>query len=259
MIIRLTGGLGNQMFQYAYGRSKTLRSGEALYYYFIDSRGPTKREYGLNVFNLKEKKINNITAIFLDALWINTKFMDRIVRSGYWQSEKFFISFEDEIRKDFQFTKPLGWKNIKIQEKINKTNSVSIHIRRGDYFSDTKISKVHGTCTRDYYNKAIEYINNKVKDPAFFIFSDDPEWAKNNLKIENAIYIDWNKNTDSHIDMQLMSICKHNIIANSSFSWWSAWLNKNSKKIVIAPQKWFKNSEAQKNTKNLIPKEWIRI
>ena len=151
----------------------------------------------------------------------------------------------------------LSEKNKNILEEIKKRNSISIHIRRGDYVNDINAKKILGdNCNLLYYQKAIEYIYSVITSPFFYIFSDEPEWVKNNFSfLENSLIIDWNKGKDSWQDMMLMSHCKHNIIANSSFSWWGAWLNNNNNKIVIAPKKWFNTFEAP----YIVPNEWIRI
>jgi hypothetical protein len=254
MIFKLRGGLGNQMFQYAYGRSWSIKNKKALKYYFIHNYGDANRCYELGIFN-----INGLFPELLRKveIFLNVKFFD--VVSGYWQGEKFFINNKNTIRRDFQFIKLMDRKNINILEEINKVNSVSVHVRRGDYISDKKTNEFHGVCTLRYYNNAIKKIKQTIKSPKFFVFSDDSEWVKNNLKIDNATYVNWNNGDNSYKDMQLMSHCKHNIIANSSFSWWGAWLNTSPGKIVIAPKKWFINDEAQKKSKDLIPKEWIKI
>lgn len=152
---------------------------------------------------------------------------------------------------------PLSGENKIISDEIRKTNSVSLHIRRGDYITSKITNKFHGTCCLGYYKKAMKLINKKVKNPKYFVFSDDIYWVKKNLEIKNAFYVDDNVGDKSYIDMQLMSMCKHNIIANSSFSWWAAWLNNNPNKIVIAPKKWF--NDPGMDTTDLISEEWIRF
>ena len=174
---------------------------------------------------------------------------------GYWQSEKFFKDISDEIRKDFSFPKFTSEKNLEILKLIKSYNSVSIHIRRGDYLQNRGFN---GLAPLEYYQKAIEYIKNKIENPHFFIFSNDIEWCRKNLSIENSYYIDWNRGEESYRDMQLMSLCKHNIIPNSTFSWWGAWLNKNPNKIVIAPEKWF-NDCVNIDYSNIVPETWIKI
>lgn len=146
--------------------------------------------------------------------------------------------------------------------KINETESISLHVRRGDYVSNLKASSEHGVCSIDYYKKAIEHIKSKIKDKkniCFFLFSDDPIWVKDNMTFINdeIVVIDFNNEEKSHEDMRLMSACKHNIIANSSFSWWGAWLNNNQEKIVVAPEKWFKVDNY--DTRDLYPANFIKL
>ena len=185
---------------------------------------------------------------------------------GYWQSEKYFKEIEYIIRKDLIIKPNLKGRNKDIAKKIVSENSISLHIRRGNYVANPEIFKVHGTCEQEYYYEAIDYITENVKEPYFYIFSDEIEWAKDNFKIEYAhTFVDINIGFDgenyqdekNYEDLRLMSLCKHNIIANSSFSWWGAWLNQNPEKIVIAPKKWF-NDESL-DTSDLIPNSWIRI
>lgn len=176
---------------------------------------------------------------------------------GYWQSEKYFIDASTQIRNDFTFANPLDVINSEIVNKMQLSNSVSIHIRRGDYVQNPKVAEVHAMATMDYYKAAIEHIAENISSPHFFIFSDDITWVKSNLILDyQHEYVDHNRGENSFNDMRLMSACKHNIIANSSFSWWSAWLNANQEKIIIAPKNWFKNNTS---TEDLIPESWITL
>jgi hypothetical protein len=295
IITQLNGGLGNQMFQYVLGRVLALKHNTDLHFdlsLFIkhQSHLTTKRQYELNPFNLPVKiatpdlvekfrqshtfkaLINRYLSLNLNLSsdkYINEsgqkfqpeilKLPDNIYLSGYWQTEKYFIDYRDQIIKDFSKRKsPVSLKNKQIKSGIENCHSVSVHIRRGDYITNKSAKAYHGTCSISYYQKAMKLIEKTVKNPKYYIFSDDPEWTKNNIKPEHqAIYISHNKGIDCHEDMRLMSRCKHNIIANSSFSWWGAWLNQNVKKIVIAPQQWFLNKSV--NQKDIIPKKWIKI
>ncbi|WP_291255425.1 alpha-1,2-fucosyltransferase [Fusobacterium sp.] len=181
----------------------------------------------------------------------------------------------NKIFECFEFPELKDEKNKKIAKLIEKTNSVSIHIRRGDYLNHPIFGNI---CTLEYYKKAIEEIKQRVEEPVFYIFSNDIEWCKNNFGfLENSYYINWNcKKEDNYKDMQLMSLCKNNILANSSFSWWSALLNKNKEKIVIVPEKWINEHRNQKLLwinkirykifgerrnayENMIPEKWIKI
>jgi len=177
--------------------------------------------------------------------------------TGYWQSEKYFSSSAAQIRRDFTFREPMNDLNALAAEKILSMNAVSVHVRRGDYLTDKKANATHGLCSIQYYKNSIEYISRVIHNPKYFIFSDDIVWVKKNLKIDwPCDYISFNNNEESYNDMRLMSLCRHHIIANSSFSWWGAWLNPNPTKLVVAPQPWFANPHI--DTRDLIPVDWMR-
>jgi len=179
--------------------------------------------------------------------------------SGYWQSERYFADCIQQIRKDFQFKCPPNSKNKEIIDRILSVNAVSLHVRRGDYISNPSSLSTHPVCSLDYYTEAVHYVINRVNNPRFFVFSDDIAWAKMNLEIKFPVeYIDFNHGKDSYNDMRLMTLCKHHIIANSSFSWWGAWLNESSNKIVVAPRKWFQPASGL-NDVDLVPNSWIRL
>lgn len=294
--IQLNGGLGNQMFQYACGRSLSLKNATKLY---LDVKmlnnnkvntTDTIRSFELGIFNIRKtetrinnfkktsflffKILNSLTIKFgLNRIQTSKYFVEREFSyneginsigkesfiSGNWQSPLYFQSYESIIREDFKFPMLSSLNNIMLLKKIKNTNSVSIHIRRGDYLN-SQTHKTHGICSMEYYSRATSYISETQSDPVFFIFSDDIKWVKANLSLEfETYYVSENKDENSYIDMQLMSECKHNIIANSSFSWWGAWLNSNPSKIVISPKHWFKNNEMNEKTKDLIPKTWIKF
>jgi hypothetical protein len=273
------------MFQFAYGRNLSLKYSTILK---LDlSNFSEYRRNGLGIFNLNTPFAN---MLFFDRrnLSVTQKILFRIKHwqaktflfsennldesltfpanlckynfvVGHFQNEKYFESVTKTIRKDFTFPRlPEGaLKNL--GNAIIKSNSVSIHVRRGDYLLK-KNMEVHGILPITYYNDAMNQILKKIKDPLFFIFSDDIEWAKKHLMIHNnSTFIEPIPNKPDYIDMQLMSLCKHNIIANSSFSWWGAWLNNNSEKIVIAPTKWFQIPEMNELHKNIVPSSWLKI
>ncbi|GAP71347.1 hypothetical protein SAMD00024442_11_4 [Candidatus Symbiothrix dinenymphae] len=176
------------------------------------------------------------------------------IHDGYW-SETFFREYESEIREKFRFNPDkLNPESANAKIKIEKCNSVSLHVRRGDYLH---FPEYFGEiCTLDYYEKAIDYICSKVDSPVFYVFSDDVEWVKNNLRLPGeAVFVDWNTGEDSWQDMCLMSYCKHNIVANSTFSWWGAWLNRNEGKTVIAPFRFCNGAEIP----DFIPASWMTV
>jgi len=281
IIVNLKGGLGNQMFQYALGRILALKNKDTLK---LDTSGYPRqklRAYGLDTFNIVEniatkkeiRKLKYPYSIF-SMLWrrFSFKILQRhhigwepealkrtgdIYLDGFWQSYKYFADQADIIKQDFSLKEPLENKYPDLVDKVKKTASVSLHIRRGDYANSKITNYYHGTCSPRYYREAIEIIKNKVTEPVFFIFTDEPAWAKANLQfIQPAVFVADYQLSDGE-ELALMKICQHNIIANSTFSWWGAWLNSHPDKIVIAPKKWAnKDNEA---FKDLIPPKWIRI
>jgi hypothetical protein len=290
IIVRLLGGLGNQMFQYAAGRNLALTNNTELKLDitgYEKQTGITLRKYMLHVFNIQEKLaskseinklkknsliwkfVRKINPYFKNNSYIEEKcfhfdpnildMSDNIYLNGSWQSEKYFSDISDIIRREFTFKNNLNKINNQILTTINGVNSVSLHIRRGDYVSNPVASQILGVLSLDYYNNALAFITKKVKDAQVFVFSDDIVWAKKNLKTTLPIsFIDHHKeNMVPHEDLMLMSCCKHHIIANSSFGWWGAWLSDNPQKIVVAPKRWFNNPNL--NTKDLIPQDWITL
>lgn len=253
----LHGRLGNQMFQYAATKAASLNSG-AVFAIPIENHDLS------NNFNLDCKYyslnnnmhlINKLIGYSENAFCYENKFeniVDNTDMFGYFQTEKYFSKYKDLIKKDFSF------KNNIYSNCINKLNSlkqndnkslVSVHIRRTDY---VKLQNFHPLCTLEYYLEAMKVFPESV----FLIFSDDIKWCKENIINKNIIY---SENSSAIEDMCLMSLCDHNIIANSSFSWWSAWLNNNSNKLVVAPKKWFGPGYSDNNTGDLYCKNWIII
>jgi len=177
---------------------------------------------------------------------------------GYFQSQKYFEGLALEIRKLFTFGRPPSAANRNMLERIAECPSVSIHVRRGDYVSVPKTSKYYRTCSLEYYQAALRIIRERVSDPTVFVFSDDPGWARENIKLaDETIYVDHNDGPSAFEDMRLMSNCRHHIIANSSFSWWGAWLNPSTEKTVVAPRQWLSDSAI--DLRDLLPPEWTSI
>ena len=266
IIVRILGGLGNQMFQYAYAKSLQekgyqvkidlskikkykLHGGYQLDKFKIDLEVSTPLSNFLSKLGLR-KSIKEKSLLF------NPKFL-KIPKNeyvkGYFQTEKYFSDIREVLLKQFVVKKELSNSTLKYLKEITiENNSCSIHIRRGDYIENSKANEVHGTCDLEYYKEAIKHLRKEFKDVTFFIFSDDISWVKKNLKVKNATYIE--HEVIPHEDMHLMSACKHNITANSSFSWWGAWLNQNNNKTVISPKKWFINKENEVAVTN-----WIQL
>ena len=176
---------------------------------------------------------------------------------GYWQAERYFVSIRERLLKDFSLKTSPDAANSELLEQMKAGNSVSVHVRRGDYASDPATNRLYACCNQDYYQAAKELIGRKIKEPRYFIFSDDPDWAEANLNFENRIIVRGNSTDNGHEDLRLMQNCRHNIIANSSFSWWGAWLNQNPDKVVIAPKTWINLPNL--DTRDLIPEGWLRI
>jgi len=177
--------------------------------------------------------------------------------SGYWQSERYFLHVQERIRTEFTFKKPLEGANAQMARAISDTTSISVHVRRGDYLTNPKNHGLMDVAQPAYYRSAIAHIGGIVTNPEFFVFSDDIVWAKENITSGYpCTFINHNSQADSYFDMYLMSRCQHHIIANSTFSWWAAWLNPSDRKIVIAPKKWFARSMP---IQDLLPPDWIRL
>ena len=269
IISNLTGGLGNQMFQYALGRHLAIKNKTELKLHFTNALFCTPRTFSLDCFNIqaeiatdgdlkklgvvKNRIINRLLYLIderygiqfnkhiitqrypytFNSDYLNIK--DNSYIQGYWADERYFKSAENIIRKEFTPKEKLDEKNQKILKQIQSTMSVSIHVRRGDYITNkTNILKFIGL---DYYVTAINNIKKSISNPVFFVFSDDIPWCKKNLDqlSNNICYINHNTGKNSYKDLVLMNACKQNIIANSSFSWWSGWLNINSNKIIVKP------------------------
>lgn len=177
---------------------------------------------------------------------------------GFWQSEEYFKEIKDIIVEDFDFKIQPEGLNLQFAQKIAAHNSVSLHIRHGDYLTNPHTHNFHGVCPLQYYLACINKIKDQVKNPLFFVFGDDLEWAKKNLGCDDSlVYVEHNVGTSNYYeDLRLVSLCQHNIIANSTFSWWGAYLNQNPQKIVFAPKPWIK---ARHNAPSVVPVNWIEI
>lgn len=293
IVVKLNGGLCNQIFQYAFARALSDRKKVG---FSLDitpfSTYYTADPYGLSKFNIKENIAKD--SDLLGFIWLrkhNSFFtfiyhrlrLKKIIKfwyyqeksfrydpetftskasyyEGFWQTEKYFKNIEGDIRKEITLKAPLSPHSKDILKKIEETTAISIHVRR---YASENITPWHGFCSEEYYLSAIKKILTSSHNPHFFIFSDNYSWVLENfvpkLKSLNIQFTLVNNDNDKNAeDLILMSKCKHHIIANSSFSWWGAWLNPSKEKIVIAPQKWF--AHAPKNdTTDLIPKEWFKM
>tara|TARA_A100001015_G_C15026532_1_gene730799 strand:- start:205 stop:1059 length:855 start_codon:yes stop_codon:yes gene_type:complete len=279
---KLTGGLGNQMFQFAAAFTVAKRKQVDLFLDlgWLDTRNLHNGFELENVFDIYSK----VNFLKKDFIFKNinigrylAKFdfklktfeephfhfsseifniSNHVYLKGYWQSELYFREYSNELKKIFIFSKNINESISSIKNEIYNSNSVSIHIRRGDYVSKKNIN--HYIDLKNFYLKAAKNVARQTTNPIFFIFSDDPGWVSKNFKLEYPYKIvNINNGINSFKDMYLMSLCKHNIIANSSFSWWAAWLNNNEHKMVFAPKNWFKDKSI--NTENLYPISWITV
>jgi len=289
IIVKLLGGLGNQMFQYAMGRSLADRYNVSLKLDVAAFEHYRLRRYELDDFNIRAEiaSENDIASLRVSTkhhtLWHRVKkrllpssskmvfaessfayderfegVMPPAYLEGYWQTERYFVNDAGAIRNDFTLREPLDAANTAMLEQIQTVNAVSLHVRRGDYVNDRNTSRHHGICSLEYYAAAVGYITDHVENPHIFIFSDDQEWAEENLNFRcHTKFAALNSNNRGVFDMVLMQHCRHHIIANSSFSWWGAWLNPSPHKIVIAPRIWFQ--KASQDTRDLIPPTWIKL
>ncbi|AUQ60107.1 hypothetical protein PhaeoP30_03238 [Phaeobacter inhibens] len=282
IITRLHGRLGNQMFQYAAGRALADRLGVSL---ALDSRGAELRGEGVltRVFDLDLATPDiwpplRQRAPLGYALWrglgqhlgtgpklrrevglgYNPDFVDWSDNSylhGYWQSERYFAQSAERIRRDFTFPEYSNQQNAEMAARIGETNAISLHVRRGDYLT----LAAHVLCDQAYYEAALAQVLDGLKgQPTVYVFSDDPQWAKENLPLPcDKVVVDFNGADTDYEDMRLMSLCKHNIIGNSSFSWWAAWLSQTPDRRVAGPAKWF--GDPKLNNPDILPPGWLRI
>ena len=280
--VDIYGGLGNQMFQYALGRSIAIHRNEELQIEARSFDNYELREFLLDQFNIrahikdldeKHCKISNRYINFaiknLLKLGVNVyplayfeknnfTYDEQVFNTsakyfeGYWQSYNYFEKHRSALLDEFTLKKELTKGNKHILDDIISSESISLHVRRGDYVGNSKVQNAN--LSIEYYKKAISFINNKIENPKFFVFSDDVSWVKENLSIDTiAVYVDINDGNHAYYDLELMKHCKHNIIANSTFSWWGAWLNDNDNKIIVSPNKWM-NFDIDMN--QLIPLSW---
>ena len=285
VVVGLSGGLGNQMFQYAAGRSLALRVTAPLALDLSWFGGQRMRKFGLSQFNINVEgrfqfpwlpPRSRALAARLSRRWLRrimgvpvwrephfhyssqfAALSGAVFLEGYWQSESYFRDIRPLLLQDFALRESLPPACAKLLEKISECDAICVHVRRGDYVSNPVASKVHGTCTVDYYQDGIKEICEGLPQPHSFIFSDDPEWVKSHLAFHCPMtVVEVNGPDDAHLDLVLMAACRHFLIANSSLSWWAAWLGKHARKKVIAPARWFRTSH--KDTRDLLPESWQR-
>lgn len=288
VVVELTVGLGNQLFQYALARHLSIINDAELYFDLSRSKDDAAfYDMRNNIFDLgnfkykgkiwtgrsinQEKNRSVIKKLALGEKFktvieehfvYDESVLEKTKKSihllGYWQSEKYFKPIAKSLKRELQLKEGvLKGVNEEVQDEILSTNSVAVHVRRADYIDDEANSKIYSNIFNEgYYPKAIDKIERLVENPAYFVFSDDIKWCKEQFKLETNASVRYVENKSAFVDFHLMSKCNHNIIANSTFSWWAAWLNDSLGKIVISPKKWFLNDWDDSN----IPVDnWVKI
>lgn len=286
ILTQIAGGLGNQMFQYACGQALAARLDTQLKLDLSWFGHQNLRHYGLDVFNIVEDvatpaeindaqaKVQKPAGIRSFWRWLQSDWhhfpehqmfvydpaIERLTTgknvylTGYWQSEKYFADQTASIRNAFKPRQPLSPENQELAAEMQNRQSVSVHVRRGDYINDPHTSSLHLVCTLQYYQTAMQHISNTIDTPDFYIFSDDPAWCAENLHSDYPITIMSNNQTPAHHELLLRSYCQHHILSNSSFSWWGVWLNYNMDKRIIVPDQWLPGQKTMALT--VIPKQW---
>jgi hypothetical protein len=288
IVVRLSGGLGNQLFQYATARGLSARNGGEVVLDRSWFEGThwrtTARTYELDRYPLVARPIADGDVRFLPLYrhpllkrvplprWTLcglelvrethpgfdprvASISDNAYLDGYWQSPRYFEHIADAIRRELTPTAPMTEADRRVAERMAASQSVAVHVRRGDYVSLPAAARAHGALSLDYYRAAVQRIRERVADPRFFVFSDDPSWTRDHLDIEAAEHVTHNGPSEAFRDLRLMARCSHQIVANSSLSWWAGWLNANPEKTVIAPQPWFVRGDPS----DLVPDSWTRI
>ena len=252
----LQGGLGNYMFQIA-AADVLAKKNNTTSIFFVDMAVKVHKsiyDYADNIFrNVKLVKGNpNISNVYHESKFTHSviPYMPNLMMVGYFQTEKYLKGYEEYIRSVFSPRKEdVDYIESKYGDLLDK-KTCSIHVRRGDYLN---LKDHHPPCGVGYYENAFDFMDD---DTTYLVFSDDIGWCKETFTGEQFVFIE---DELDYIDLYLMSMCDNNIIANSSFSWWAAWLNKNNDKIVVAPNKWFGKSKAGVDTSDIIPKKWVKI
>ena len=287
----LTGGLGNQLFQYCCARTLAQLRGVALKLDCSALTCDAKRSYSLGAWNITEEFASTAEVLafkvrhridlllhpekpyFRRAMLLETEihFDPRVLNEslgsclviGYWGNEQYFTPIESIIRRELTLRHPVSDATSRLAERIAKTESVFLHVRRGDFVKDAQTAARMVTLGTQYYRAASAYVLERCSEPHFFVFSDEPEWAKRNLYLGAATtFVDHNAPGDrhgpgrEHEDLFLMSLCRHGIMANSTFSWWGAWLNPTRDRIVIAPSRWELNPPCEPH---YLLKWWVKL
>jgi len=285
VITHLCGGLGNQLFQFAAGRALAARLGRQLYVDASDYARFPLRQFELGSFQAPARHAPRRYRWFLRAgrtplagflpaglrvcrvveqthafqPWPEIPPALPAFLSGFWQSERYFAEIAAVVREDFTVTAPATGRNAALLAEIANCEAVAVHVRRGDYVSNPTAAAYHGLCGLDYYRAALARIEAAVPTPRYFVFSDDITWAREQLRFRHpAVFVDHNAAAPPCEDLRLMAACRHFVIANSSFSWWAAWLSRQpeSEKLVIAPRRWFLVPDVNLDR---TPPAWVRL
>ncbi|MHB1510272.1 MAG: alpha-1,2-fucosyltransferase [Acidimicrobiales bacterium] len=266
--VRLMGGIGNQMFQYAAARSLAARRGTGVAVdlsWFVEQSpsGDTQRAYALDVFvgpaaasktEIPTGRSFREQGFGFDASVLQLPDSSTLI--GYFQSERYFLEHAPVIEKEFSFLAQPDRDNRSVLELISSSESVAVHVRRGDYTNNPTTKAHHGLLPLDYYRRAVDDLTARVLDPRFFVFSDDPMWCRRGLSfLRGGVVVDHNRQESGAEDLRLMAACRHHIIANSTFSWWGAWLATRPEQIVVAPRRWFAGSSL--DAAQLCPSRWL--
>ena len=283
IIVRLKGGLGNQLFQYAVARRLSLTLGVPLKLDVSFYKRHKQRVYELDQFRIEA----GIATPWEVARWRGPDFLTRITRplgllprlvmeksfafepailhlgddkylDGYWQSYRYFADFAPQIRSEAAVRTPPSGVDQKLLDRMGRCDSVCLHVRRGDYASNPITRQYHGLCTSEYYRTAVERLAAQLREPELFVFSDDMPWVKQHLRFElPTTHVEHHGVDSAPLEVRLMAGCQHFVIANSSLSWWAAWLSANENPIVYAPRRWF--ADPAIDTSQLTPPAWHRI
>jgi hypothetical protein len=291
VVMYVQEGLGNQLFQYAMARAYALRWGVRLKLDLRHFRDPRNRKFQLDLFNVRYEQftgsdrirlaLNNspkLGALHDVASTLGQRGLYKIVKepqsgfdasaltvrgrriyfTGFWQCERYFSDAAETIREELKFKQEASGENAAMIERIKSVDAVALHVRRGDYLSVPAFGALIGSAGERYYRAAVELVRQRVRNPHFFVFSDDPQWAIDHLaSVEPKTVVSHNAGVQDHEDLRLMNACRHFIIANSSFSWWGAWLASDAEKMVIAPGLWF--SDGRHSGRDIVPDGWTKL
>jgi hypothetical protein len=290
ILVRIEAGFGNQLFQYATGKSLARRLGTELLLDVSSYETDRLRSYQLGKLNISARVAGRFRCrwenqmrrkTFAPVRWplrlagsrlVSRHVSDRqqgfdgrlakmdgnIFLTGYWQSERYFADIRDVLLKEFTFKEEPDDANREMLARISAANAVCVHVRRGDFVTTDIGQRRHGVCGMDYYQAAFRWLQSRFSGLEFFIFSDDPEWVAAHFPRDGlTTIVAHNAGRDDAEDLRLMMHCRHFIVANSTFSWWAAWLGQAPDKIIIAPQRWYVSDELSE--KDLVPESWIRL